>query len=415
MDDAFACPECSAPVQIAGLAPGRQVRCGFCGRLLEVPYLPRVVKTDWRRRRFGRPWWVAWAWAGLALAAAVVLLISIVQMLARHERASLERSIADLVASSQAAEAGGNLAKALVDLDAAIALRAGSGSETAGHQQLQSLRERRLVLNRREASAILDRLKGLDATSLPLGDWLNLKARAEADRALSGLALAVQQALRQKLLDRIALLLKRATAALAAGKPSDALRECEAVMGLLAHLPPDDQRGMRQQVEPVVEQAIAQYGIVVDPIRVQTLYDRRAPDNTRMQPTISRAVAARGYLPQPASSPWKDRWAKAPYRLVIELNERYDGTYLTSENRLTRIDARLLLLDRGQQVWTTTPSARTPVPLPGLPAYLSGQIALSQKRSAEFEQLLYDNARTSILDKVAFSVDHMPTCSRTPN
>ena len=27
----------------AGLAPGRQVRCGFCDRLLEVPFLPRAA------------------------------------------------------------------------------------------------------------------------------------------------------------------------------------------------------------------------------------------------------------------------------------------------------------------------------------------------------------------------------------
>src|SRR3954462_516084 len=63
MDEAFACPECGTNVQVQGIAPGRQVRCGFCHRLVEVPYLPRAVDPGWRRQRFGRPWWVPWAWA----------------------------------------------------------------------------------------------------------------------------------------------------------------------------------------------------------------------------------------------------------------------------------------------------------------------------------------------------------------
>ena len=43
MDGSFACPECGSDVEVRGLAPGRQVRCGFCHRLLEVPYLPRAA------------------------------------------------------------------------------------------------------------------------------------------------------------------------------------------------------------------------------------------------------------------------------------------------------------------------------------------------------------------------------------
>ena len=67
MDGAFACPECGSSVEVGGLAPGRQVRCGFCDRLLEVPFLPRAADAPWRRRRFGRPKWLNWAWAALAI------------------------------------------------------------------------------------------------------------------------------------------------------------------------------------------------------------------------------------------------------------------------------------------------------------------------------------------------------------
>ena len=58
MDGSFACPECGSDVEVRGLAPGRQVRCGFCHRLLEVPYLPRAAGPSWKRRRFARPKWV---------------------------------------------------------------------------------------------------------------------------------------------------------------------------------------------------------------------------------------------------------------------------------------------------------------------------------------------------------------------
>ena len=71
MDGSFACPECGSSVEVGGLAPGRQVRCGFCDRLLEVPFLPRAADAPWKRRRFGRPKWLNWAWAALAIASIV--------------------------------------------------------------------------------------------------------------------------------------------------------------------------------------------------------------------------------------------------------------------------------------------------------------------------------------------------------
>lgn len=72
MEGSFACPECGASVELAGLAPGRQVRCPFCHRFLEVPYLPRTTDKESKRRRFQKPWWVVWAWAALGVAAVII-------------------------------------------------------------------------------------------------------------------------------------------------------------------------------------------------------------------------------------------------------------------------------------------------------------------------------------------------------
>jgi hypothetical protein len=89
MDEAFACPDCGTTVEIKGLAPGRQVRCGFCHRLLEVPYLPRVAEPSWKRRRFEQPWWVRWAWSGLGLLGFLILVIAAVRFLDRQSHIAL--------------------------------------------------------------------------------------------------------------------------------------------------------------------------------------------------------------------------------------------------------------------------------------------------------------------------------------
>ena len=107
MDEAFACPECGTNCPGARDRAGRQVRCGFCQRLLEVPYLPRAVDPGWRRRRFGRPWWVPWAWSALGVAAALIVLIAAVRLLNDRERAMVARSIDRLIASSERSRSGG--------------------------------------------------------------------------------------------------------------------------------------------------------------------------------------------------------------------------------------------------------------------------------------------------------------------
>ena len=99
MDGSFACPECGTDVEVQGLSPGRQVRCGFCHRLLEVPYLPRAAGAPWKRRRFARPMWVAWAWVGLSLLLVVILAAGAVQFLRRQYDSMQDRSINHLLDS----------------------------------------------------------------------------------------------------------------------------------------------------------------------------------------------------------------------------------------------------------------------------------------------------------------------------
>ncbi len=125
MDGSFACPECGYKVEVRGLAPGRQVRCGFCHRLLEVPYLPRAADASWKRQRYARPKWVPWAWIALAAVSALILLTGAVQFLKRQYDSIQDRSISQLFDSARRHEADGRLGEALIDLDTALELAQG--------------------------------------------------------------------------------------------------------------------------------------------------------------------------------------------------------------------------------------------------------------------------------------------------
>ena len=99
MDGLFACPECGSDVEVGGLAPGRQVRCGFCQRLLEVPYLPHgraiVEAPTFQVTEMGC---VGMGRAGRMLV--VVVAAGAVQFLRRQYDSIQDRSINQLLASS---------------------------------------------------------------------------------------------------------------------------------------------------------------------------------------------------------------------------------------------------------------------------------------------------------------------------
>ena len=130
---------------------------------------------------------------------------------------------------------------------------------------------------------------------------------------------------------------------------------------------------------------------------------------SELLPILDQALEARGYLPRRASSPWRELWRHSLYQIRLDVEEIQEGTYLSSPNRLTLIHAELTLTLGNQQIWQTTPRARTAEPLPKLSAYEASRLAV--KRSGEFEHLLYDNARDQIVQKFRTSLANMPSCA----
>ncbi len=132
----------------------------------------------------------------------------------------------------------------------------------------------------------------------------------------------------------------------------------------------------------------------------------------QMIPMLEKALEAKGFLPYRESFHWRHEWNHALYQLHLHVSERREGSYLSSANRVTRIEARLTLISRGPDGWRwqTNPTVRSAVPLPNLPAYLSSRLAMSLDRSEEMERLLHDNARSQIHDKFLQALNNMPTC-----
>jgi hypothetical protein len=406
MDGSFACPECGSEVQIAGLAPGRQVRCEFCHRLVEVPFLPRVPVG--RRRRFGRSWWARWAWRAIGAAAAVALILAAIRFVGRQYVSMQEESILKLAAKSRDHEAEGRLDLALVDLDAAIDLANRSGAP-AGFA-IDREREYRADLARREAEGALDQLLRPETQPFPTGQWLNLVARVGKDPDLSPLKSRVETAFGDALRRRVAAELATAQREFGRGEVLASLRACDRVAALLAHMRADAAEPVRREAAEVVTRLVERHGVALEVPRGEYVFGSDQSYRERLVPVLQDALEARGYLPYRASSPWKLAWRDAKYLMTLRVAERLYGNYLLSENRLTRIEARLVLTVRssGAIVWQTSPSATTTAPVPRLPAYVSARVAASPERSEEFERMLYDDARGQIDGKFGQALSNMP-------
>src|SRR5690242_17254539 len=184
MDGSFACPECGSEVEVEGLAPGRQVRCGFCHRLLEVPYLPRVPVPT-RRRRFGPSRWVRWTWYAAGVVAAIAVIIAGIRFATRQYRSAQEASIQNLIAQSREHEAVSRLNEALLALDSALDLLRRSGP--TNQVPLEEEQKHRADLARREFEGAMDQLARNATDPYPLGEWLGLIARSSKDPDLKEL------------------------------------------------------------------------------------------------------------------------------------------------------------------------------------------------------------------------------------
>ena len=403
MDGEFACPQCGQTIHLRRPAPGRQARCRFCNSLVEAPFLPRVGGS-WKRKRFGRPAWVRWASWGIGAAAAFLIAVALIQAAVRGERAARARLVQRLIDSSKAHEAEGRLDKALLDLDSALQVAHAGDAPAAA-------RARRLDLARRDVDHVVERLSADDRAAQSMGDWLNLVARVGTDRDLAPVRKGVEARFADCLRRWIDSAADRATREPDA---SEALALCDAGADLVSHLPEADRPAALGRFRAIAACLADQRGVVLEAPPGEYVLGTSATYERDFRPAAYAALRCKGYLPPPAGPRWGDLWNNPPFRLIYAIRETHEGRYLDAQHRLTRIEARLTLVDRGREVWQTSPSVRTLVPVPNLPSYLAGRLALNQGRADEAEKILYDNALAQIRERFRLSLATLPTCPAGP-
>ena len=114
--NAWARPRAASPVRV--LPPAAR-----------GPVPAAQASRDWQRRRFKRPKWVPWAWAGLGVLLVAILGAGAVKFLKRHYDTVQDQSINRLLESSRVHEAAARIGEAFVDLDAALDLAQKAGPD----------------------------------------------------------------------------------------------------------------------------------------------------------------------------------------------------------------------------------------------------------------------------------------------
>ena len=110
-----------------------------------------------------------------------------------------------------------------------------------------------------------------------------------------------------------------------------------------------------------------------------------------MVPVVVKAFEAKGYLPYRASYHWRNKWKHAIYHASIVVSEKLEGNLPvvgesahsdrgTTDGHDERTEAA--------PIFQTMPTARSTVPLPKLPAYLSNRLAMTASGQRRSRRLL---------------------------
>jgi hypothetical protein len=400
---AFGCPECGSRIDLGRNSPGRQVRCGRCRTLVEVPFFPR----NFGRRRNRKPRWRAWlpvVIVGLAVVGGPLVAWRWWESSARSgHRADLDRALA----SAEEAEARGDLAAALLALEEAREIASGHGLEPPGG--LPGLASRRDELSRLDGEARLEALPSLPP-DLAFDEARSLSSRVATDPALADLSGRASRALGSAADRWVDAHLARARQECDAGRPAEAMAELERLASGLDSLSDPAASAARDRVRSFAAGLIGRVGARIGPIVV----DRRGPVpsgglvEADLLPVLAGALADRGYLVTGPDSPLAGLADRSPYRLGASIQEREGATYRQSPNRTTLFTVDLTFDRLGESAWAEHFEARTRVPLAGLSAMEGSRLELASSRSPEVEERLYQDARLDLAEKLRLKLKALP-------
>jgi hypothetical protein len=411
MDGVFACPKCGYELKAKGLAAGRMVRCDWCESRVEVPFLPRVAPAAAKRRKSRRPPpWLLALWAGVSVLAVVVLTLVAANWM--HARANLihEKRVSGLLRSAESDEQAGRLGDAVAELEAALALLREMGP--ASSARVAELSARRDALTRREVRQRLDALTEASPDEA-IGECLNLLARVKDLPALADLEATIRARLEAAAVVSASADLSAARAGLDAGRLADAFQRCERVARTIEHVGGQEHRRIHDEANALVTRIARQAGTVLDPVRGDFTFGTPSSYATALEPMLVDVLRQHGYLTCPQTSPWRASWeAASPFRLAVVIEEQMGEDYLQSRNRISRLSATVTLRNKDATLWHQLASARTQVPVPRVPAYHAARIGVGDAPVAEYERVLYDNARESFRARFSGALATIPDRTR---
>jgi hypothetical protein len=348
---------------------------------------------------------------GLAVAAMAIIATGTARFFKKHHDSAQKRSINRLLESSRQHEHAGDLNQALIELDAALDLA--QQASPAGTSEWADYQEKRRSLSHREVEATLERLLRRDQPDFPLGGWLNLIARLPRDHDLASFVDPINKQFEASIPEEVDSQLKAARRSFEAGRVVESSQRCDRIAELLNHLGPKAQATIRSETEKLVNQLVVEHGLTIQEPHGTFIFGSKAGYVSELMPILAAAFESKGYLPSRDASPWRHAWSQASYHVRLDVSERLEGSYLSTQNRLTRIEVRLSLTSpSGALLWQISPTARSSVPLPELSTYISSRLAAIQTRSEEIEKLLHANARGQIKERFRRSLGTMPDCPR---
>jgi hypothetical protein len=331
---------------------------------------------------------------GLVVAAVGAVAIGGAAWFRAHDRGARRKLLAELVASSQAAESSGHLDRALLDASAALELARREGLEPPPR-----LGQRRDELSRREAATQLAGLAGLDPGEA-IGRALTLRARARGDPALEELRGPIEGALTAARTRKADAALAEAGLALADDRNQDAIRHATEARSLADLLPAEAAQRTRDLSHATARAVAERVGLLIDPPRGRFFLGSPASYEAAIERPVRDALLRLGYVLPPEVREWHSAWDRlAPNRFVIEAVET-PFPYLQSAHRATRLQVHLTLLRHGAPQWAVVLNGRTRTPPPTLPAFESGVLATAPRRDPDAERKLYRDALGMVLDRL---------------
>lgn len=407
MSSEFGCPECGTPIVLNAAAPGRRVRCDGCGTLLEVPFLPRAVRTP--RQNASPPLvpLVVWVLAGFVVLLSLGIIGVKLTWRARvHATANAE--MVAIHARAEEAWRADQLDEALTAFDEAL----GRPELPWDPEVVQSFRERREKAVHRVTERDLERLEQLESDEA-VREGLALEARLADDPNLVDERDSARSAVARAVVEWFERDLGEADRALERGEVARAFDLSDSLWQAADTLPywagkPDSDR-----LIDLLKRIAGRYGAWIEPIQGKYRLGSAAEYEQSLRPILVKTLREKGYAAPPSDMERAAVWNQlAPNRLSIEVVERAGGLYLQSANPVAHLECRLLFQRTGKVDWKQAVQAQTDVPLPRLPAFEASRLSVSKTPNPEIQRRFHDNAFETLLGRIRKVVAVLPTPDR---